>query len=160
MKGLSRVLGCHPEPGICALFSLFMAATQLTSFCHNVPSNGHLTLQIPEQFPSGWAIDSHATPSRNIEWLWSFSFSFLFLKKEHYFHNKINIKGQKAKLDEFQRLSITLQRDSKLTLQSGTQPSGLPWGTCSLCSGLATLYSVVILGAFRFESNSQIFLLM
>lgn len=39
-------------------------------------------------------------------------------KKEQYFHNKININGQSAKLDEFQSPGLPLQRDSSLRLQS------------------------------------------
>lgn len=45
---------------------------------------------------------------------WSTGFYLEILEeKEYYFHIKININGQNAKLDEFQRPSIRLQRDFK-----------------------------------------------
>lgn len=48
----------------------------------------------------------------------SWNIGFDVQKKGQYFHNKININGPSAKLDEFQRAGLPLQRDSSLCLQS------------------------------------------
>lgn len=68
---------------------------------------------------------SHAVPSWNI--------GFAPQKKRQYFHNKININGQSARLDEFQRPVLPLQRDSSPHLQF--------WGkaadSCGLLAGWA-----------------------
>lgn len=116
---------CHPEPRI---YSCCLCHPGQPDPQPAVPLNAHiLDTWLCKSLDTGnWVMCSPAPPSR------STGFHLKILEEEeYYFHIKINTNGQNARwmnLDEFQRPSIRLQRDFKLTFAVLDQVLRAPLG--------------------------------
>lgn len=96
-----------------------------------------------------WAMCFLATPS------WNTGFCFKILEdKEYHFHIKININGQNATLDEFQRASLKLQKEFKFAFAVLDQVLSPPLG----CSSTVLCLFIVILRVLGFNPVAKYFL--
>lgn len=90
-----------------------------------------------------------ATPS------WNTGFCLKILEdKEYHFHIKININGQNATLDEFQRASLKLQKEFKFAFAVLDQVLSPPLG----CSSTVLCLFIVILRVLGFNPVAKYFL--
>lgn len=74
--------------------------------------------------------------------------------KEYHFHIKININGQNATLDEFQRASLKLQKEFKFAFAVLDQVLSPPLG----CSSTVLCLFIVILRVLGFNPVAKYFL--
>ena len=138
----------HPTPGVYSLSLSPTAERWSASSCSKCMEILDTCLfQLQDKW--NWAMCFPATPS------WNTGFCLKILEdKEYHFHIKININGQNATLDEFQRASLKLQKEFKFAFAVLDQVLSPPLG----CSSTVLCLFIVILRVLGFNPVAKYFL--